>query len=303
MQKNIIVPLMSFFVCLFLCSFTQPSDEAILEGLDDETIEFMKNDLFNAKTGTVHFSECHASISVPEGFVFLNKEEAKHLLVDYWNNPEDHVSNLLGVLVPNTAKAYFQVSVAYVIQYDNCGYIKDDDANSVDYSEMLKEIQKEERKINQNLPEDQRLSTLRWEFPPKYMRGSHVLVWAKHLGQIGGGGDVVNYDMRILGKDGLVSLMAVIDPSDSQDVKDLEQFIINSLQFDNGYAYADFDESRDHVSDWTIGGLVAGSILAKSGFFAKIGVFLLKFWKIIAVAVAGIGSALFKKKKKEEQSL
>lgn len=94
-----------------------------------------------------------------------------------------------------------------------------------------------------------------------------------------------------------MSLMAVIDPIDSQEVKDREQSIINSLSFDNGYAYTDFDSSRDRVSDWTIGGLVAGSILAKSGFFAKIGVFLIKFWKIIAVTVAGIGGFLFKKKK------
>lgn len=297
MKKGIFISVLSFVLCLFLCSFTQPADEAILEGFDDETKEFMKNDLFEAKTGTIHFPECHASITVPEGFVFLNKEEAKYLLVDYWNNPEDRATNLLGVLVPNTAKAYFQVAVAYVIKYDNCGYIKDDDANSVNYTEMLKDIQKEEKEENKKLPEDQRMSTLRWEFPPKYLRGSHVLVWAKHLSFIGG--DAVNYDMRILGKDGLVSLMAVIDPSESQEVKDREQSIINSLSFDKGYAYSDFDSSRDRVSDWTIGGLVAGSILAKSGFFAKIGVFLLKFWKIIALAVAGIGGALFKKKKEE----
>ncbi len=48
------------------------------------------------------------------------------------------------------------------------------------------------------------------------------------------------------------------------------------------------------VFDWTIGGLVAGSILAKSGFFAKLGVLLLKFWKIIAVGAVAIAAGIKK---------
>jgi uncharacterized membrane-anchored protein len=48
------------------------------------------------------------------------------------------------------------------------------------------------------------------------------------------------------------------------------------------------------VSDWTIGGLVAGSILAKSGFFAKLGVLLLKFWKIIAVGAVALAAGIKK---------
>jgi uncharacterized membrane-anchored protein len=70
--------------------------------------------------------------------------------------------------------------------------------------------------------------------------------------------------------------------------------MIGSVRFDEGYAYADFDPIRDRVSDWTIGGLVAGSILAKSGFFAKLGVLLLKFWKIIAVGAVAIAAGIKK---------
>ena len=108
--------------------------------------------------------------------------------------------------------------------------------------------------------------------------------------------------MRILGKDGLVSINAVIAPTDCKEVVASESKIINSLKYDKGYAYTDFDESRDKVSEWTIGGLVAGTMLAKTGILAKIGIFLLKFWKIIAIAAAGGATAImkfFKKKNKE----
>jgi uncharacterized membrane-anchored protein len=46
----------------------------------------------------------------------------------------------------------------------------------------------------------------------------------------------------------------------------------------------------DEVAAWTVGGLVAGKVMAKAGFF----VVLLKFWKVIALAVAGAGSFVWR---------
>jgi uncharacterized membrane-anchored protein len=62
---------------------------------------------------------------------------------------------------------------------------------------------------------------------------------------------------------------------------------------------SDYLPDVDDVATWTIGGLVAGKLLAKAGFF----VLILKFWKIIAVAVAGFGGAIWKwfKGRKEDE--
>ena len=66
--------------------------------------------------------------------------------------------------------------------------------------------------------------------------------------------------------------------------------IVNSVSFEQGHSYFDFDPNVDEVAAWTIGGLVAGKVLTKVGFFAL----LLKFWKVIAVAVLSGGGALFR---------
>lgn len=298
-MKITLLSTLTVCLCFLFCSFSEISDETFFADCDQETIDLYKSDTFEGRTGEIHFPVCHATLAVPEGFEFLGEEDACHLLVDYWDNQEERVKDgLLGILIPAGSQAFYQITVAYLVSYNNCGYIKDDDANSVDYTKMLKDIQKSEKEENEKLPEEDRLSTLRWEYTPKYLNDCHVLVWAKRIGSKNG--ESVNYDMRVLGKDGIVSLMAVIDAEDGPEVKQKEQSIINSLVYDKGFAYSDFDSSRDRVSDWTIGGLVAGSILAKTGFFAKIGIFLLKFWKIIAVAVAGGLGAFFKKKKKDE---
>jgi uncharacterized membrane-anchored protein len=52
-----------------------------------------------------------------------------------------------------------------------------------------------------------------------------------------------------------------------------------------------------------MGGLIAGTVLAKTGLLAKLGLILLKAWKVIAigaVAAAGVIKKFFVGKKKTE---
>lgn len=278
---------------LMLCSFISISDEEIINmGISEEQLLQLKEDVISGQTGRIEFPVCHASIDVPSDFMFLDKEQSKKLLVTYWNNPESRVSNLLGTLVPSIATCFYQIAEAYVLTYDNCGYIKDDDANSVDYSELLQQMQKEAEEENKNVPEDQKITIKGWAVSPHYNQTNHALIWARAISI--SGEETVNYDMRILGKDGLVSINAVVSPLSIEEVKIKESQIINSLSFDQGHAYSDFNPSTDRVSDWTIGGLVAGGILAKTGVLSKIGIFLLKFWKLIAIGFAGAGAAIIK---------
>ena len=289
-------------VWLMLCSFTPYSDADLFSaGVSEEDLKTLKEDVIEGQTGVIMLSACHAQIEVPEGFLFLDEPQARKLLIDYWDNPESNFDDLLGVLVPDDNEYFLQISVAFVITYDNCGYIKDNDANSIDYNELLETLQKDFEENNKSLPEGNRCKLKGWTVTPHYDQSNHVLIWAKTLEF--SSGEVVNYDMRILGKDGLVSINAVVNPEDVEEVVSKESTMVQSFRFDKGYAYADFNPARDKVSDWTLGGLVAGSILAKTGVLSKLGLLLLKFWKIIAVGavglVAGIKKLLGSKKPKE----
>lgn len=298
-MKNIMISIIGGIIVTLLCSFTNISDDELKsQGVSQEQLEYLKQDVVMGKTGMIPFSECHASLEVPEGFVFLDSKQSKKLLVDYWNNPESRMSNVLGTLILKGAKAFYQISVAYVISYDNCGYIKDDDANSIDYDELLKQLQQECKTENDSLPKEQRMWLTGWAVPPQYISSSHTLIWAKYFSSEAG--SVVNYDMRVLGKDGLISVNAVISNTDIEEVKELQDLIVNSIQYNNGFKYSDFDETRDKVSDWTIGGLIAGGVLAKTGFFSKIGILLLKMWKIVVIGLIGIGAAIRRFFKKNE---
>ncbi len=78
--------------------------------------------------------------------------------------------------------------------------------------------------------------------------------------------------------------------------------LVNSVVFDEGYAYKDFDPTKDKISKYGIKGLIAGTLLAKSGLLAKLGVLLAKSAKIILVAIAAIGAFLAKIFGKKKQN-
>ena len=122
-MKNIMISIIGGIIVTILCSFTNISDDELKsQGVTQEQLEYLKQDVVIGKTGVIPFPECHASLEVPEGFVFLDSDQSKKLIVDYWNNPESRMSNVLGTLIPKESKAFYQISVAYVISYSSFGF-------------------------------------------------------------------------------------------------------------------------------------------------------------------------------------
>ena len=116
-----------------------------------------------------------------------------------------------------------------------------------------------------------------------YDKNKKVLHWAKEI-KFGTGetGNTLNYDMRFLGRKGVLSFNAISGVEQLNLIKENIPTITNAVAFKEGNRYADFDSGIDKVAAWTLGGLVAGKVLAKAGFF----VVILKFIKPILIGIA-----------------
>ncbi len=267
--------------------------------LTEEQIMAILSDSIHGQKGIVNHPNHHFDIQVPEGYVYLDHEKATRLLVDYWGNPEDE--DILGVLVSDTVNIYVNAEIAYLIYYMDSGYVSDKDAKDIDYDDLLAELKKEAKQSSDNLSEEYaKYELVDWALEPRYDTDKKILVWAKHL-RFGGEQEILNYDIRILGKQGVVVMQAVASMDDCDKVVADEGLIASSARFTSGYTYADFNPATDRIAEWTIGGLIAGKVMAKAGLFAKLGILLAKFWKIIAVAIFAIGAPLFKKFKKDKE--
>lgn len=256
------------------------------------------NKTLTYSTGKIKPEGGHVMLNVPDGFKYLNKEQSKYVLTKLWGNPESSSSEVIGMIFPEASGPFSDSSYAFVITYSEIGYVKDEDADKINYADLLKNIQEDEKAENEKRVKAgyPAVHLLGWAQKPFYDRQRKILHWAKEL-KFGEeeGANTLNYEIRILGRKGMLSLNAVGKMYDLPLVnKDIAK-VLNLASFTEGNSYFDFDPKVDNVAAWTIGGLVAGKILAKVGFFALIAKFLAPLWKFIILAFAGLG-AWFKKK-------
>ena len=248
------------------------------------------------ETGVVNLKDGIARLNIPKGFKYLGIEQSKYVIKDVWGNPERN--DVLGMIFPENGSPVSDSSYAFIISFDDMGYVKDNDAEKIDYKELLDEFHKEEPAANaerkqQGYPS---IHMVGWAQPPFYDSKNKVLHWAKELKFEGEEENTLNYDVRILGRKGILSLNAVAAMEQLPMVKkDIDQ-ILTIPEFTDGNRYSDFDNNTDKIAAYTVGGLVAGKVLLKIGFFAK-------FWKLILLGVAAIGgwiAKLFKGRKRQQ---
>jgi len=239
------------------------------------------------KKGTVTISGNLATVNVPQGFKFLNAKDAQTVLSELWGNPPD--DGILGMLVPDSIDYFAAESWGISYAYEEEGHVKDGDAEDINYNDILDEMKNDNNAANKDRIKEgyQMITLVGWAKEPYYDKAAHKLHWAKELKFGKDSVNTLNYNIRMLGRKGVL-VMNVIAGMDNIKVVDANMDkLLASTNFTNGNRYEDFDDSMDKVAEYGIGGLIAGGILAKTGVLAKLGIFFLKAWKIIAIAVIG----------------
>lgn len=247
---------------------------------------------FTYQYGKVSLKDGIGEIAVPKGFKYLDIEQAEHVLVDLWGNPAGE-GLTLGFIMPENQGVLSENGYVFNIEYEEIGYVEDDDADDIDYKELLAGIIKDtETESNERVQMGyEPVRIVGWAAEPYYDKNRKILHWAKEI-QFGESEvNTLNYNIRILGRKGVLVLNAISSMPELSAVKKDIPHVLNIVQFNEGYRYEDFNPSVDEVAAWTIGGLVAGKLLAKAGFFALI----IKFWKFIALGVVGLFSVIIKK--------
>lgn len=252
--------------------------------------------------GKIELKNGVGAINIPNGFKYLDAEQSKRVLVDLWGNPDEE-DMTMGLIMPEKYGVLSDHGYVFNIMYDEIGYVKDDDADDIDYSDLLKDMKDETREASKTrvtMGYDP-IDLIGWATPPYYDKDRKILHWAKEI-QFGTDSiHTLNYNVRVLGRKGVLVLNAIGSMEDLGIVQQDIPQVLNIVEFNDGYKYKDFDPSVDKVAAWTIGGLVAGKVLAKVGFFAVIA----KFGKFIVIGLLGFFGAIYRritgKKKKEDE--
>lgn len=236
-----------------------------------------------------------AKIQVPSEFRYLGPDDAEAVLTKIWGNPPG--AKPLGMILPNDVGPMEHDSWAVIVTYEEDGYVKDNDASTIDYNDLLKKMKEGTKEASaerqkQGYPG---IELVGWATPPRYDAREHKMYWAKELRFDGEPEPTLNYNIRMLGRRGVLVLNAVAGMNQLNDIERATPAILSMVNFQEGHRYTDFNASTDKVATYGLAALVAGGLLAKGGFFKLLiaGLLAAKKFVIIAFAAAAAGIKKF----------
>ena len=238
------------------------------------------------QSGTITLKGGLATLTLPSDFRFLPPEGTTRLLEQGWGNPPGSSEGTLGMLIPTAFSPLSDEGWGVVITYDEDGYVDDKGAAEINYVKLLKEMQEATEATNEARQKEGYgpIHLIGWAEPPSYNAATHKMYWAKELAFSDTGAHTLNYNVRVLGRRGVLVLNAVGGMAQLPIIKPAMQEVISFVEFQEGHRYADYLPGKDKAATYGIAGLVAGAIATKAGFFKLLLAGLLAAKKLLIVA-------------------
>jgi uncharacterized membrane-anchored protein len=221
-----------------------------------------------------------AHVKLPEGYVFAAADDTRTIM-EANHNPI--TGKELGFVAPS-GEDWFAV-----FEFDEVGYVKDDEKDSLDANAILDSIKAGTEEGNKERAKRgwPTMTILGWQQPPHYNELTHNLEWA--IKAESEGEPVINHNTRLLGRGGVMEVTLVVNPNALEETLPKFKSMLQGFEFKTGHRYGEF-RAGDKTAAYGLTGLVVGgttAVLVKSGAFKWL-------WKIIVAAVVGL-SALVKR--------
>lgn len=263
-----------------------------------KTLEFERS--LRPQQGIVRVYGGNASLNLGDKYYFLPAEDAKRVLTEAWGNPPEAANDVLGMVFPK-GRHFYDGTWGAVLTYEDTGHVDDEDAASQDYQAVLDEMKSGEEAENAARKEAGYggVHLVGWAQQPTYDATGKTLIWARNIKFDGEQANALNYDVRKLGRTGVLSMNMVSSMDDLPNVRAAAAGLSGTVEFDKGMAYADFDPSSDKVAEYGLAGLVAAgagvAVAKKAGILGLLLLFLKKGFVVVLAAAAGLWAFLKRK--------
>lgn len=243
------------------------------------------------RTGDIAIPGADAVLHLGSKYYFLDAAEAKDVLVKLWGNPPSAAEGVLGIAMP-ADKTVLDNSWGAVITWNDSGYVTDDDATTADYDKVLDDIRAGEAEDNaerkkQGYPG---MHVVGWAQPPSYDKTQHSLIWARDFKIDGTTADTLNYDVRVLGRKGVLSMNMLWDMPHLNEVRGAAADFGKVATFYPGSTYGEYIPKTDKAAGYGLAGLVAAgvgvAVAKKFGLLALLLLFLKKGFVLLLVPLA-----------------
>ncbi|MCB1050359.1 MAG: DUF2167 domain-containing protein [Acidobacteria bacterium] len=256
----------------FLCLFTP-----VLWAVQEEESE---TPTFDWQTGPIVRLANYATLDLNKRFVFLNGDETRRLMALYGNPPTNQECGLV-------ASAEDPYGWFVCFEFDKVGYVKDSDRDEIDADSILDDYKKGSKASNKHREEMGMppLNIIGWKVKPNYDVATNNLEWCLEFESEGE--PVLNHNIKILGREGVMNAVLVCDPEIFDSALAETREVLKDFHYVEGKRYADFVKG-DKIAEYGLTALVAGgavAVAAKSGILGKL-------LKPILIGLAAVGAFL-----------
>lgn len=250
---------------------------------------------------TVDVGNDLAKLDLPSEYVFADGNDAKKLMKEMDNAVTDREQGI--VFSKDTKENWF-----VLFEFDPIGYVRDNDAKEIDADKLLADIKKGTEEDNKERIKNGKttLDIIGWDEKPHYDSKTHNLVWSILANSRGE--QIVNYNVRVLGRGGVTEVTLVAGKDEMTKVKPNLETIISKYSYKDGKKYTDYIKG-DKAAEIGLTALIAGGAgagAAKVGLLAKILLVFKKIWILIIVGIGGVFKkivGIFRRKPKKDSEV
>ena len=223
-------------------------------------------------------------VSVPKGFAFLGSQDTRKFMA-LSHNLSDGKEYLLA---PDDLRWFA------TFEFDPIGYVKDDER--IDAAALLRSMRESNERANaqRKLKGWTTMSITGWRFPPQYDNRSHLLEWAFMAKDDATNEPVVNYNTRLLGRQGVMSVVVVSDPARIDAAVGQFKPLLRHYEFVDGQRYAQY-RPGDKIAKYGLAALIVGgaaAVAAKKGLLTAMVGAVAAAWKFLLAGFAAAAAWL-----------
>src|SRR5262249_27768361 len=143
----------------------------------------------------------------------------------------------LGMLFASDVSPVRDDGWGIVISFLPEGHVSDEDADQIDYAELLKQIQAGEKEVNEKRSQQgyPTIHIVGWAAPPSYDHATRKLYWAQELAFGSEPEHTLNYDVRVLGRRGYLVMKAVASMRQLDAIQGRMQDALALVEFAPGH--------------------------------------------------------------------
>lgn len=228
----------------------------------------------------------NATFQIPSGYRFLGPSDTAIFMTLTRNLSQDSSET---IFAPDNFSWWG------VFDYRDVGHVSDN--QKIDPDALLSSMRSNQVEANKQLAARgwETLEIVGWEQSPFYDPDTHNLSWATDAHR-SSGGEVINYNTRLLSRTGYTAAILVADPQTLQTAISQFKNVVSGYQFNDNQTYAAYKPS-DKTAEYGLAALITGgaaAVAAKTGFWKVILGALVAGWKLVAAFVVALFASISK---------